>query len=513
MLVTVSGEGLTAARSAELLNGASGVIATTTTLTASSSGSTLTATFGHVAPGLYGVKVLSGSQATLAATTGTPLEVAPAVPLFSTTPVDMIGNVPGIATTHIYDVSNIGMVDGVAVLLFTFPAYLAGQPTFDLAAAPAGSEVLSQGLGPNGYYSYVAVPIHAGAAADLAFTTTVPPAAVFGSNPVAPNGFSFPVVDSLVGQLTASEWSAAAGAPPATLLADSVRDGMGDFTSALQAVSSMPAANIATWVDGLADPVVGAALGQLGQSIVDDEAVWYEGANDDLAPTTAPAPPSGSPAPPSSAAAGESLAESYGNFAYGTGLALADGYGTASGTAVQSSVTSGATIPSFDVGSNMPVLTGGLTKFGGGYMTTAGEEATGGVDTSTSWTTSSVWDSTSSAAPSSQWYSGIAGSLGLHVPAGGVAAAGLPFYQSNASESYAETSVAFSPLGTSSFASSALASRLASHELRGHVGHTRHGTRTGTSRSPRSAASSTDRSTRPLKPRTRRRERSSRRQR
>ena len=329
---TIAASGMAHAASAELLRPGGSAVASTTHLTVDPGGSLVTASFGAVAPGLYDMTVLGGGGNTLATTTGAPLEVSPALPLFSFGPADTLGDIPGIPTAHVWNVSNVGTVDATAVMLFTFPAYMTTEPA--LTDAPPGVRLLEHGLTAKGWAEYVAAPVGVGGSVDLAFTVTVPPAAVNGSSPALAFDEPVPMVASLVGQLTAPEWTAVSGESAGQILAASVGDGAGDFTAALSSVVGLGQGAADTYVQDLPDAYMAQALENAAQSILDDAAAAAVAASAAPAQLPPPSIPSGEePTPPPSAqgalpadALGDPIASSYAVFSLDTGEALADGY-------------------------------------------------------------------------------------------------------------------------------------------------------------------------------------------
>ena len=211
--VTVTGTGLGAATSARLVDPFGTPVQASTALTVAPSGTLLTAVFPSTALGTYTVQVLGATGTILASVEN--VFVPPASPVFEVGKVDVLVQVPGIPTTHIWRVTNTGWTNGVGVLAFQFPGYLA-TPVFDAAIAPAGTKVLSVSSGSSGWTAYVAVPLPAGGATDLGWTLTLPPAAVFGSPPTAQLNVPLPLTATAVGAYNPVRWAQVAPWLPAT---------------------------------------------------------------------------------------------------------------------------------------------------------------------------------------------------------------------------------------------------------------------------------------------------------
>ncbi len=340
VVVTLNGTGLSGATGAELLDSTGTTVASATGLTADPSGALVTARFATAPPGVYDLRVLQGISI-LATTTGTPYQVAPALPLFSVHEVDVENNIPGIATTHIWNISNQGTVDGTGIFVFTFPSYVNPEPTLDLAGAPTGTEKLMGGLTDDGWVEYVAVPVAAGTSADVAWTDTIPPCAVFGTaltgctdvDPPAPPGMATPVTVTLSGQYTAPEWSTASTGTYQAIVDQALATGMDDFTSAFKSVLGLGSASLA-YLTSLPYANLAQAITYVGQSImhsVSQGSIQTTGQQQTVA---APAPTTDVPAPPvpSSAAQGadtlnDPTASSFGDFTFNTAEAVASNYG------------------------------------------------------------------------------------------------------------------------------------------------------------------------------------------
>lgn len=347
---TIAASAMQGAASAELLGPGGAVVASTTRLAVDPGGTLLTAEFGAVAPGLYDMAAMDGNGNVLVTTKGAPLEVSPALPLFSFGPADTLGDIPGIPTAHVWNVSNIGTANGTAVMVFTFPPYMTTEPA--LTDAAPGVRLLEHGLTPAGWAEYVAVPVSAGASVDITFTVTVPPNAVSGPSPVLQVGEPVPMVASLLGQFTTPEWSTVSGEGAGQILAASVGDGTGDFTRALLSVVGLGAGAVDGYVQNLPDASLAQALENGAQAILDDAAAVTVSEGTAPSPLSPPAIPSGQlPTPPPSSATslppdalGDPIASSYAIFSLDTGQALADGYTTHTLDAASQAVASGQTI-------------------------------------------------------------------------------------------------------------------------------------------------------------------------
>jgi IPT/TIG domain len=249
--VTVTGSNLAGAAKAELLDTSGTVAATSTQISAA--GTVATTQFPATPPGLYNLMIMDGGGTVIARTSGTPFEVSPALPQFGLSEVDNIPNVPGIATTHTFQVVNTGTVDGIAVIVFTFPAYMAPEPVLDLSAAPPGTRLLLRGKTRDGWVEYAAIPLAAAQAADLEWTAREDPQAVFGPTPSTAIGMPIIMTQAVAGQFTRAEWAAESGASSASIVDASFRTGLGDFTGAVKTILTLPAADVAPYLRNLPD--------------------------------------------------------------------------------------------------------------------------------------------------------------------------------------------------------------------------------------------------------------------
>ncbi|HXW80997.1 MAG TPA: IPT/TIG domain-containing protein, partial [Acidimicrobiales bacterium] len=234
--VAITGSGLTSASSAELVDAAGSVVAESTSVSADPSGGTIIAHYPPVPPGLYDEDVYDSSDTIIAKTTGQALTVEPALPVFDISPEDSVSNVPGIPTTHIWSIANNGSLNGVAILVFSFPSYISPEPAFDASSAPPGSELLLHGLTSEAWQEYVAVPVAAGSTANIAWTTTVPPSAVFGNPPQVSFGASTPFNADLSGEVTPQQWATLAQDSPSQIVDSAYGLGLSDFTMAVKSL-------------------------------------------------------------------------------------------------------------------------------------------------------------------------------------------------------------------------------------------------------------------------------------
>jgi hypothetical protein len=249
--VTVTGSNLGGSSTAKLLDASGKVAAESSSVAAVST--VATAQFPETPPGLYNLQLLDGAGVVVAQTSGAPFEVAPALPQFGLSEVDNIANVPGIATTHTFQVVNTGTVDGIAVIVFTFPGYMAPEPVLDLSTAPPGTRLLLHGKTRDGWVEYAAIPLAAAQAADLEWTASEDPQAVFGPTPSTAIGMPIIMTQAVAGQFTRAEWTAESGASSASIVDASFRTGLGDFTGAVKTILTLPAADVAPYLRNLPD--------------------------------------------------------------------------------------------------------------------------------------------------------------------------------------------------------------------------------------------------------------------
>jgi len=272
VIVSLTGSGLSGAASATLSgdNGASSpALSLRPSSSGTGSGAALTIVFPPTPPGLYDIKVTDGSGATLYASSGFPLEVEPALPLFSFGPASSLPYVPNLPTTQTWRLSNEGTVDGVAVMLFTFPAYMGSEPT--VTSAPAGTTLLLHGKTAAGWAEYLAVPVSAGSTVDLSITGVLPFDALQGG--LVHLGDPVPVVPTLAGEFTSAEWASVSQEPPSAVLAAAVGDGFGDYTAALKSLISEPPDLLTKYMANLTDADLGEALQLASQAVMEDAAM------------------------------------------------------------------------------------------------------------------------------------------------------------------------------------------------------------------------------------------------
>ena len=183
-------------------------------LVPSEGGTVLATTFLSAPAGLETVKVMNSAGNVIASSVN-PVVVPAAIPMFNLKQVDLIPQVPGIPTTHIWQVENAGPVNGTLLAFFGFPSYITTEPTLDMQSAPPGTEIVSSGNGGEGWYDMVAVPLTAGQLGNLGWTVTLPPSAVTGGGPSPQigqgDGIDFTSVE--LGTLTGSQWTTLASQP------------------------------------------------------------------------------------------------------------------------------------------------------------------------------------------------------------------------------------------------------------------------------------------------------------
>ncbi len=239
--VTVTGAGLDQAAKAELLD-PSGVAVATSTSFSDQSPTLLTAKFPVTPAGLDTLR-LQTATGTALATVG-PLAVPAAVPVLTLHKVDALPQVPGFKVTHLWRLSNVGLVDGVALLYFQFPAYMASEPALIAADLPAGSVLVTHGFDSgSGWSEVVAVPVPAGTGVDIPWEMTLPPAAVFGTAPAIAQGAPIPMVGTILAAVSSGEWSTLAGRDPVTLAGASASQQRADLTQALSALNTLGASD------------------------------------------------------------------------------------------------------------------------------------------------------------------------------------------------------------------------------------------------------------------------------
>jgi len=443
--VTVAGKGLSAATSAVLLTSAGAVAASSTSVIAAST--VVTAAFGVATPGLYNLEVLNGGTV-ISTTTGTPFEVSPALPLFSTQSIDSEGDVPGIATTHLYRITNEGTANGVAVLAFTFPSYLTAEPILDVAASPVGTELLLHGATGDDWTEYVAVPMNAGASSDISWTITLPPNAVFGSSPSVSLGEAVPIVANLAGQYTAAQWTTVSSETPTAIVDGAMGAGMNGYSAAMFAISALPLATATSYTANLNDRDLADAIDYLNTAIYDADAgsVDQSGGNTGTAP--APTPPAGMPTPPaptqtppSSFDGGDQAAASFGSYTFNTSEAEGADEGVSSGVSTSDNANADEiTAP----GSSTPtsaVVVGESTAYDDGTVTPVGIiPLKGSGSTTQSISLDSTWDAASQSTSLSSWTDGITDTVPVNDDGTTVPMAALPYLSSDNGPSFQDVS-------------------------------------------------------------------------
>ena len=425
---TVTGSDFGAATRAQLLTPTGSVESTSTTV--ANADTVVTADFPPTTPGMYSLKLLDAHGGVVAQTGSASLEVAPALPLMSPEASDVVGDVPGIATTHSYSLSNAGTVNGVAILAFSFPSYITTEPLLNMQYAPPGSRLLLHGMTAGGWAEYVAVPVAVGFSDSLSWTYTVPPDAVYGPHPSIGVSQPIEVVPALAGEYTAPEWPAEAAKTNQQIVDSAMAQGMNDYSAAFTQVLAMGAASNG-YLMNLADQPLADALTCVGQSILGKVASRESdltGQQQVVAPPSTksvPTPPPASTASQPADSLNDPAATSFANFSFNTGVAMVAGYGAnnpvpANGQPPQVSVsgTNGAssvvgTVNSYKDGVLGPVVS---------LSNAAPGTAEGSAALSASWNASPNVDTTS-------WASGIRPAVTLAGPSGPITAAALPFQE------------------------------------------------------------------------------------
>lgn len=205
--VAVTGANLSSATQAVFVDAAGTPVAISSSVTVAAKGTSLTAHFTSVPGGVHTLRVEDRSGQVLATLAG--MDVPPALPVFTVREGDALPQVPGFHETHFWRVRNVGEVDGVAVLLFVFPDFVTPEPTLDLAALPAGSQLLehdqSLDAASGSWAEIVSVPVRAGRSVDVPWTITLDPSAVFGASAPLSAGDNLPVVVTQLGALTTAQ--------------------------------------------------------------------------------------------------------------------------------------------------------------------------------------------------------------------------------------------------------------------------------------------------------------------
>ncbi len=221
LFVTVNGTGFGAATKAILTNGAGETVSTSTGVTPSGNGASLTAHFPKTPAGTYGYKATDAGGAVLGASATTGIDVPPAIPLFTVEQTDVIPQLPGKAVTHFWSLENHGSVDGVAVVTFGFPSYMNPEPKLVTDALPEGSRLLVHEASDYGWIENVAVPVKAGGFVNVPWTYVVPPDVVFGANPLINGGDTLNIYAIVSGSVNNAQWLAITG--QAGIAADAIQ--------------------------------------------------------------------------------------------------------------------------------------------------------------------------------------------------------------------------------------------------------------------------------------------------
>jgi hypothetical protein len=239
--LTVTGNGVEAAAEAELQDAGGTTVATATYLASPAPGEVLLR-FPAVVPGAYTVLLRDAAGRPL--TTVGALQVPDAAPVLVAEPAAVGGVVPGYASTHLWRVRNLGLVDGEAVVRFTFPGYMA-PPAFAANLSTPGAQVLQPPTtnaagGQTVYEAVAAVPVPAGGQSYLAWSVTLPPAAAFGSGAPAPVGATVAEEAEVTGSFSAAEWPQDAGllGPP-------------DWSVPVNASATLQAGDVSATANGL----------------------------------------------------------------------------------------------------------------------------------------------------------------------------------------------------------------------------------------------------------------------
>ena len=431
---TVTGSGLVTATAAELLSSTGSVVATSSSVSAAAT--VATATFGAVAPGSYNLEVTDGADV-LTTTTGTPFLVQPALPYFSLSPVDLEGDVPGIATTHIYRVTNQGTVDGTAVLCFTFPTYLSNEPSLFLPASPAGTELLLHGFSGNSWVEYVAVPLDAGAEGDVAWTTTLPPSVVFGVDPAVALGNVVPTAPGLAGQYTGTEWTSVSSDSAQSIVDGAVGAGMSAYSAVVNDLDSLSNSAASSYLAALPDKQLAGAIAYLGSAIVDGQTTQLDQSVGSQGTQAAPAPTANEPTPAAPTTTTPSYQDS--DLAAGSSapssstrprpLCRTTGCRTAR---LSTDMNDGALIGGDSASSaSEAVLVGNTTAYDDGSIAPVATTPAGGYDTARqTLALDASWQASSQSVDLGAWTSGITDTLSLDDSGTTVAVAGLPYSSS-----------------------------------------------------------------------------------
>ncbi|HVB08822.1 MAG TPA: hypothetical protein VNM16_00470, partial [Bacillota bacterium] len=205
--VSVTGSGLSAATQAVLLDASGNTAASALSVTPGVGGTSAAAHFPATPGGIYTLQVKDTSGNVLAGSAG--VDVPPALPYFTVAEGDALPQVPGFHETHFWRVTNTGDVNGVAVLLFVFPAFVTPEPTLNQAALPAGSSLLEHDTTLSGvvgsWAEIVSVPVQAGQAVDVPLTVTLDPNAIFGAKAPLAAGDTLPVIVARLGMVTTAQ--------------------------------------------------------------------------------------------------------------------------------------------------------------------------------------------------------------------------------------------------------------------------------------------------------------------
>jgi len=218
-------------------------------LPVSVTGGTLATARSRIPAGLYALRLVDAAGNTLAALANQ--AVPPAVPLMYVERVDRSPQLPGKWSTHIWRVRNDGTTDGTALISFLFPGFY-DQPRPIL---PEGARLIWSGqkAEPFGWLAYVAVPVPAGRAVNVAWSLRIPPEKVrfWGANPNAPVEVGDPIkLDaSVVGAFSRASWEELKGASDEELVrAAEDLHGITEPLSPLFALSRVDLQNYFWWV-------------------------------------------------------------------------------------------------------------------------------------------------------------------------------------------------------------------------------------------------------------------------
>ena len=265
--VTVTGTGLAAAARAALMSPAGVAVASSSDFPTRLP-DVLTVHFPGAPAGLDTVTVFDAAGGVIASTPQS-IALPPAVPVFRVGEVDLLPQVPGYAITHLWRVQDVGPVDGVAILAFVFPGYIAPEPVLDTASLPTQSRLLAHGFDPElgDWVEFVAIPVAAGTSVDVPWTLTLPPSAVFGPGATVPSGAPVPQFAQVRGELTAAEWSAVQAEGDVAIAQAGATSGNADLAGALAELNGSDPGQLAAYGQALAavDPTLASYLFSTGR--------------------------------------------------------------------------------------------------------------------------------------------------------------------------------------------------------------------------------------------------------